>query len=368
MLLVVHDQSPHGREVRAGLAGFPGASFQALGDPAARPIRSAKGWVVAADLGRPGAIGAIMHLIQNRDRSEPLVVVAGDGGWHLETLAAGLGASRVIRRGGCGELLRDDVLAVGLAGKSGRRRVATRSAMEDVTGVLARCAAGAEVTSRSGEVHEAVDAALSALSANGIEDWLGVVRDVHDATYRHVMLVLGLAVSFGISMRLPADLLRKLAVGSLLHDLGKARIPLGILDKPGPLTAVERAAMQRHPMHGVEMLKAAGERDADILDCVLSHHELMDGSGYPNRLGAASIRPLTRMVTITDIYAALIEARAYKAPLDRADAYGELRAMGGRLDQGMVASFRAVAFASEEAVSAGWPLAARPGTLAAAAS
>jgi HD-GYP domain-containing protein (c-di-GMP phosphodiesterase class II) len=139
-----------------------------------------------------------------------------------------------------------------------------------------------------------------------------------------------------------ADLMR-LGLAATLHDVGKARIPLAILDKPGRLDQSEQEIMNRHPVIGYELLKPVADMSPEILDGVRHHHEYLDGSGYPDGLTASQISDLVRLLTISDIFAALVERRPYRSPMSRQDAYKVLCDMGGKLEAPLVNAFRRVA-------------------------
>ena len=128
------------------------------------------------------------------------------------------------------------------------------------------------------------------------------------------------------------------------HDVGKAFIPTAILDKPGALTEEEIAEMREHPRRGYEALAAQGSFPPEMLDVVLHHHEMLDGSGYPNGLSGSQISDIVRLTTIVDIYAALVEKRAYRLPFTHARAFGIMESMGAKLDQQLLQAFRPVAF------------------------
>ena len=128
----------------------------------------------------------------------------------------------------------------------------------------------------------------------------------------------------------------------MFHDIGKAKIPLAVLDKPGRLDERERALIESHPA-GCDILKDTPGISAEILDAVRHHHEYLDGSGYPDALGAASISDIVRILTISDIFAALIEHRTYKPTMPREKAYDILLSMNGKLEKPLVEAFREVA-------------------------
>jgi putative nucleotidyltransferase with HDIG domain len=181
---------------------------------------------------------------------------------------------------------------------------------------------------------------VDTLKETGLSQWVLAVREHHDLTYQHCLLVTGTLVSFGRHLGVREADLQRLATGGLLHDVGKAGIPLDILDKPGALTAEERAIMQRHPSLGVARLMHAEGIMNDLLMLVRDHHEYLDGSGYPAGLQDASIPDTVRLLTIADIFAALIEKRAYKPPLSSEAAVAIMEKMHGKLDMALL---RAVA-------------------------
>ena len=129
----------------------------------------------------------------------------------------------------------------------------------------------------------------------------------------------------------------------MFHDIGKAKIPLTILDKPGSLEPCERTLIEAHPAIGYDVLKGNKGVSAEILDAVRHHHEYLDGSGYPDGLCAARIADVVRVLTISDIFAALIEFRSYKPVMPREQAFEILRGMDGKLEKPLVQAFRDVA-------------------------
>lgn len=186
-------------------------------------------------------------------------------------------------------------------------------------------------------------AIAAAVEENGLADWLNTVRRHHEGTYQHCLLVTGVAVDFGLSLGCPNSEIERLYMSAMFHDIGKAMIPLTVLDKPARLEPEERALIETHPVAGYDVLKDTANVSAEILDAVRHHHEYLDGSGYPDGLCAENIRDLVRVLTIADIFSALIEARSYRATMARADAYDILCGMTGKLEKPLVAAFKKVA-------------------------
>ena len=166
-------------------------------------------------------------------------------------------------------------------------------------------------------VKTAGDQIISHVEAQGIAAWIETVRTHHSATYQHCLLVTGLAVAFGEQIKVSHADRQRLAFAGLLHDIGKARIPLTILEKPSRLTDDEMDLMKKHPQFGLDALATAAALPAEMLDMVIHHHEYLDGSGYPHGLSGGEISDLVRMTTIVDVFGALIERRPYRPALSR---------------------------------------------------
>ena len=181
------------------------------------------------------------------------------------------------------------------------------------------------------------------IAEDGLANWLGTVRRHHEGTYQHCLLVTGVAVDFGLSLGVSKADVARLYSAAMFHDIGKARIPLAILDKPGRLDDRERSMIETHPAAGYDVLKGTAGISPEILDAVRHHHEYLDGSGYPDALCAGSIADIVRILTISDIFAALIETRTYKPTMPREKAYEILRDMKGKLEQPLVEAFKEVA-------------------------
>ena len=184
---------------------------------------------------------------------------------------------------------------------------------------------------------ESAAADIGALGA-----WLAAVRHHHSATFRHSLTVTGNAVMFGLHLGVPTRDLHRLAIAGLIHDIGKAVVPLTILDKPGALSPDEVELVRKHPQIGRELLAASPDMPDEIVQVVAHHHEFLDGSGYPDGLAADALPDLVRIITIADIFTALIEERAYKLAMAKGPALDILAGMAaeGKLDPDLVRAFR----------------------------
>ena len=186
---------------------------------------------------------------------------------------------------------------------------------------------------------------ITRVGQDGLSAWLDEVRRYHEGTFQHCLLVTGVAVAFGLDVGFSGGDVSRLGMAATLHDIGKARIPLSILDKPGRLDPDEEEIIRRHPAIGYDLLKGVPGISPEILDGVRHHHEYLDGSGYPDGLAGSQISDLVRLLTIADIFAALVESRSYRPPMSRQDAYQILCGMEGKLEGALVRAFRSIALA-----------------------
>jgi HD-GYP domain-containing protein (c-di-GMP phosphodiesterase class II) len=186
------------------------------------------------------------------------------------------------------------------------------------------------------------------------------------STEGHTRRVALLAVAIGERLGLAQGRLRQLALGGLLHDVGKLSVPNEILNKPGRLTDEEFAEIRRHPGAGRELLIELGGFPDLVLDLVESHHERIDATGYPNRVPAGELDLAVRILTVADVYDALTADRVYREawPAERALALLDDET-GSAFDPECVAALRDV-IAAEDARLAGIAAAAEPQPVATA--
>jgi len=196
------------------------------------------------------------------------------------------------------------------------------------------------------DAENATSQIINSIAQNGLSAWLDDVRRYHEGTFQHCLLVTGVAVGFAFDIGFSSPDVKRLGMAATLHDIGKAHIPRCILDKGGQLDPSEEEIMRRHPVIGYELLKDISGISPEILDGVRHHHEYLDGLGYPDGLTAPQISDLVRLLTISDIFAALIESRPYRPTMSRRNAYQILCGMDGKLERSLVKAFRNVALAA----------------------
>jgi putative nucleotidyltransferase with HDIG domain len=196
------------------------------------------------------------------------------------------------------------------------------------------------------DVVAAENSILKAIKHSSLRAWLTTVGCHHTASYRHCLFVTGFAVAFAQHLGMREHDQRRLTRAALLHDVGKAFIPVDILDKPSALTDEEMAIVREHPRRGYEALAAQGGFPPEMLDVVLHHHEFLDGSGYPNGLRGDQISDIVRLITIVDVHSAMIEQRTYRLPFTHIKAFEIMEQMDDKLDPQLLQAFRPVAFGS----------------------
>jgi len=168
---------------------------------------------------------------------------------------------------------------------------------------------------------------------------LARLKTADEYTYMHSVAVCALMVSLGREIGLNEAECREAGLAGMLHDLGKALMPMEILNKPGKLTPEEFDIIKTHPRRGYELLVGAKNIPAGVLDVCLHHHERFDGTGYPEKLGADKLTRFARMGAICDVYDAVTSDRPYKAGWDPAQALTQMASWQGHFDRDMFKSF-----------------------------
>lgn len=160
-------------------------------------------------------------------------------------------------------------------------------------------------------------------------------------TRGHSQRVAEYAVATGRTLGIDREMLGEIRLGGELHDIGKIGTRDAVLHKPGPLTDEEFAEMRRHTIDGAEMLSVLSEDHPEVLSIVRSHHERMDGTGFPDGLKGEAIPLSARVVAVVDAFDAMTSTRSYRLKQGAEPALLELeRCAGPHFDPVVVAAFR----------------------------
>lgn len=153
---------------------------------------------------------------------------------------------------------------------------------------------------------------------------LARLKDHDEYTFQHSVSVCTLMTSFARTLELPRDIIHEIAVGALLHDVGKAKVPDDILNKPAKLTDAEFVKMKSHVVQSKIILQGTPGISQIALDVAAQHHERFDGTGYPNKLKGDEISLYGQMGAIVDVYDAITSNRVYHKGMAPTEALRKL--------------------------------------------
>lgn len=163
------------------------------------------------------------------------------------------------------------------------------------------------------EVHETIDLLLPEVTAtNNVMKHLLNLRKKDEYTLQHSVSVGVMSIKIGQAMNLSKEQLRQLGIAGILHDIGKCKIPIEIINKPGPLDEAEFREIQKHPIYGYQIVNEIKLKDPDIATAVLQHHEHQDGKGYPLHTKDKDINLYASIIAVADVFDALTSDRAYR--------------------------------------------------------
>jgi putative nucleotidyltransferase with HDIG domain len=169
---------------------------------------------------------------------------------------------------------------------------------------------------------------------------LSMLKDYDNYTFTHSVNVSVIALAVGRACNLTEEQLKTLGLGGLLHDLGKLRVDVDIITKPGRLTEAEFEAIKEHPDFGAEIIKEMEDVTAEVMEIVLGHHQRYDRSGYPSSSINTITSPLVQMAAIADAYDAMTTLRSYQRPFTPRKAIARLKEISGTsLHPGFVMKF-----------------------------
>ncbi|MCW8928849.1 MAG: HD-GYP domain-containing protein [Gammaproteobacteria bacterium] len=192
------------------------------------------------------------------------------------------------------------------------------------------------------EAKEAVDHVVhSVIKTPDALMWLTQLKNRDEYTSQHSMNVCVLSVALGRHIGLSEKELKDLGLCGMLHDMGKMLIPNKILNKPGKLEGKEIKIMKYHTVLGLKILKKSkGRVPLSVINVAYSHHERVDGKGYPRGIGQDKLTRATRIVAITDMYDALTSDRVYRKGCSHLEAIDIMTKMSGKhLDYALVLKF-----------------------------
>ena len=222
-----------------------------------------------------------------------------------------------------------------------------RSKVELSDSVKTRVAEGIQFIYSNTESKELADTTNNIASnlMNAINSTDAIAVDISalktsvEYTFKHSVDVATMSMVLAKQQGLSQKQIYEIGVAGLLHDIGKTKIPLDILNKPARLTDEEFAVMKQHPVFGYRMIKGRDEFSNEICMAVLQHHEKMNSKGYPVGFPSDKITQYARILTIADIYDALVTERPYKSAFSQREAVEMIMSMTGELDLTAMKSF-----------------------------
>ena len=170
---------------------------------------------------------------------------------------------------------------------------------------------------------------------------ISMLKVSDEYTFKHSVDVATMAMIVGKKHGLSEKDIHDLGIAGLLHDVGKSKIPNEVLNKPGKLTDEEFALMKQHTLFGFEILKNRNEFPDSIMRGVLQHHEKTNGKGYPLGVSEDKIHPYAKIISVADVYDALVTERPYKKGFPKSVAIEMIMSMTGELDFDAMKSFLA---------------------------
>lgn len=169
---------------------------------------------------------------------------------------------------------------------------------------------------------------------------LARLKTADDYTYMHSVAVCALMIALARQLKLSEQETREAGIAGLLHDLGKALIPMEVLNKPGKLTDEEFAIVKTHPEEGYKLLLGGTGVTEMTKDVCLHHHEKVSGGGYPKGLKGEQISLYAKMGAVCDVYDAITSNRPYKAGWDPAESLRQMASWAkGHFDEAVFQAF-----------------------------
>ena len=168
---------------------------------------------------------------------------------------------------------------------------------------------------------------------------IGALKVSDEYTFKHSVDVATMAMIIAKKYGLSDQEIYEIGIAGLLHDIGKSKIPNEVLNKPGRLNDDEFALMKQHTLLGYQILKNKKDISAGVKMAVLQHHEKINGKGYPLGLSEEKINIYAKIMSVADIYDALVTERPYKKAFSQRDAVEMIMSLTGELDITAMKSF-----------------------------
>lgn len=232
------------------------------------------------------------------------------------------------------EQISQKIVKIGQQSDASKKKIATKISMQEelaharkikdqamgvVTGVLADTRLGKQVD--VSPVKAIVEQIAESMFRNtGAILSLSLIKQKDEYTFTHSVNVGVFLISFARAIGMSEEETIQAGIGGMLHDIGKMKIPLEILNKPGKLTEEEFALMKRHALFSGEILRETPGVSQIAVDVAQQHHERFNGSGYPFNLGGDQLSQAGQMAAIVDVYDAITSNRCYHRGMNSSDA------------------------------------------------
>lgn len=228
-----------------------------------------------------------------------------------------------------------------------KTRVEDRSKVKLTESVKKRVAEGIQYLYNNTDTQDFTDATnqitdelMRAISDNeAIAVDISTLKISDEYTFKHSVDVATMAMIVAKQHGLNDKEVYEIGIAGLLHDLGKSKIPNEVLNKPGRLNDEEFAIMKQHSVYGYEILKEKENYSPSVLLGVLQHHEKMNGMGYPMGVSSEKMHLFAKILSVVDIYDALVTERSYKKAFSQRDAVEMIMSMTQELDLDVMKSF-----------------------------
>lgn len=194
-----------------------------------------------------------------------------------------------------------------------------------------------------GKINEITDSFYENIYSNFAEiECLNQIKGADEYTYSHCVNVSLYSMLIGKWLKLPESEIKLLLNAGILHDVGKSKVPMEILNKRGPLTQREFDVIKKHSVYGFEIIKDIPDINEKVKNAVLMHHEKENGTGYPFGVRSTGINYFAKIISIADVFDALTSERVYKNRLTPFDTFREFERIGigeGHYDLSILLTF-----------------------------